>query len=366
MHHRQWGLLFVVLTALLTASTALLANSGGRATVANAGNTGAPGESLTCITCHSTSTSFDPVEVQASFLDQNGMPALLFIAGETYTLTIAIQHTGSPAGFGFQATILDGEDNSVGNFSNPSANTQIAQTTGAISRQYVEHGGGTSASNVFTVDWTAPFISGPVFVYAAGNAVNFDGGTGGDGAAVEALTFSQQQSILVFDDREEFLAATAAFVASAPYTVGDTPAEPFTSGDVSFVSGASSSLNFANWTGVDFPQDNDVELALNGTEDLDILANVGLVSAMGVDFEDLSGGNTPSTFTVTGLDNNDLPLFGFQFDTPDLDRDFIGVWSSEAFKTLRIRESSAANENEFFGTVFSTLAPIFQDDFEAP
>ena len=49
----------------------LNSNSGGRATVANAGNTGAPGDQAnTCITCHGTSAAIQ-VNLDIEVADEN-------------------------------------------------------------------------------------------------------------------------------------------------------------------------------------------------------------------------------------------------------------------------------------------------------
>lgn len=165
--------------------------------------------------------------------------------------------------------------------------------------------------------------------------------------------FVSNTIVALFDQREAFLEITDVQVASDPYVVLSQPSEPYVSGDVAFSTGASSSLFFASWP-ADFEGDNNIELALNGVEDLDIQSEAGPVFALGVDFDDESGGTTPSTFTVTGLLNGS-ELFQFEFTTPPSGgRNFIGVRSNSPFDTLRIREDQPVNENEFFGTVYAS------------
>lgn len=356
----------VAFVMLITASIAVSANSGGRATVANSGNTGAPGESVVCGTCHATSTAFGDISAQMDVIDGLGMPATLLIPDQVYTITITVLHTGAPAGFGFQATVLDQDNRSVGTLSNPSSNTQFAQTTGADGRAYAEHNG-VSPSNTFSFDWTAPTGTGVITFYVTATAVNGNGATSGDGGGFGQSSSARLRSLLLFDQRQPFLDQTEAGIASAPYAEINDPPEPFVSGQIAFTAGPMSSLFFADWQGADFPQDNDVELAINGNEDLDVESTVGPVFSMGLDFDDIGGGTTPSTFTVTGTDDDEF-VFEFSFDTPDPARSFLGVWSTVAFDALSIRETSTANENEFFGTVFTGQTRLpdlpFADGFE--
>jgi len=141
----------------------------------------------------------------------------------------------------------------------------------------------------------------------------------------------------------------------------------FESGQITFEAFGTALLNFGNF-GADFPDDNDIELGLFEKEDLDIALTEGFIFAMGIDFDDRSGGSTPSTFTVTVF-AGDNPLASFQFETEPLpDQNYIGVWSAATFNRLEIRESSAANENEFFGTVsiseISLPGRLYTDRFE--
>ena len=173
---------------------------------------------------------------------------------------------------------------------------------------------------------------------------------------------------LLFTDRERFLSATGASVASAPYSVVNQPPEPFQSGQVTFDAIAPSSLNFADWP-ADFPDDNDIELAINDKEDLDIAMAEGFTFAMGIDFDDASGGSTPSTFDVT-VKAGDTTIGQLQFQTDQLPaQNYIGVWAQAPFDRLEIRETTTANENEFFGTVSTSQQPlpppIFADGFES-
>lgn len=188
------------------------------------------------------------------------------------------------------------------------------------------------------------------------------------------ITFSSAHAggTQVFFDRPTFLNTTRASIASDPYVEANGPAEPFESGEVAFRSGGISSLFFGEWP-ADFPGDNDIELALNDFENLDILSLVGPVYAMGIEFDDASGGPTPSEFTVRALDEDGQAVATFVVATPgDPADNFIGIWSAVPFVTLEIREASDANENEFFGAVFTSLdpapeldSPFFEESFSS-
>ncbi|MFK7828730.1 MAG: hypothetical protein AB8B57_03015 [Congregibacter sp.] len=206
---------------------------------------------------------------------------------------------------------------------------------------------------------TTPHDSGRDFV---GGGVLIQDNAAGAQSPDECLNaFTPSLSVALFDQRHAFLEITDVQAASDPYVVLNRPDEPYVSGTVAFSTGTDSSLSFAAWP-ADFQGDNNIELALNGIEDLDIHSEAGPVFALGVDFDDESGGTSPSTFTVTGLLNGG-EQFVFEFTTPPSGgRNFIGVRSSVPFDTLRIREDQAVNENEFFGTVFTSTAFVRDSD----
>jgi len=170
-----------------------------------------------------------------------------------------------------------------------------------------------------------------------------------------------------YTDRTRFLGATRALRASAPFAPANAPPEPFRSGDVVFDAIAPATLHFGDWP-ADFTADNNVELAINDQEDLDVSMAEGFVYAMGIDFEDPSGGSTPSTFDVI-VKTGDAQFARFEFATQEPpEENYIGVWAREPFDRLEIRETTTANENEFFGTVSISREPlprfVFEDGFE--
>jgi len=138
-------------------------NSSGRATAAGAGNTGAPG----------------------------------------YGVAFNVVSGGTPAGYGFQATALDGSNNKAGDFSNPIAGTQIA-TAGA--REYAEHVG-VSPMGAYGWQWTAPAAgTGSVTFYGIGNAVNGTGNTSGDVGNTVPVTITLTEGVAMPISLAEFTA----------------------------------------------------------------------------------------------------------------------------------------------------------------
>lgn len=186
----------IVLTIFGLAFLAFIftSSSGGRANAANSGNTGAPGESTTCVTCHNTGGSYNPSLSIQVFSPGTTTPVTAYTPGVTYDMEVMISSVGSPAGFGFQMLALNGSNANAGTWSNPSSNTQISSVG---SKSYVEHGVGFtySTSNTFTMKWTAPTTgTGNVTFYSSGNAVNGNGGTGGDAGTTNTLMINEAAS----------------------------------------------------------------------------------------------------------------------------------------------------------------------------
>lgn len=174
-------------------------SSNGRATAANSGNTGAPGESQVCGNCHSGG-GFGPVNVSIQvFQPGTTTPAPGYIPGQQYDIRVTVQNTnGNPGGYGFQLTCLTTiGNNPLSGYTNLASNVkQKLVTTGAFNgRTYVEHNG-VLANNQFNFSWTAPSAgTGNVTFYSAGNAVNATGSTGGDNGGSTSLVFPEIQSL---------------------------------------------------------------------------------------------------------------------------------------------------------------------------
>jgi len=166
-------------------------NSNGRATVANSGNTGAPGEN-TCGQCHSGGNYNASVNIQM-FANGATVPTTQFVAGNTYTVKVTVSNSvGNPFGYGFQFTALtDGESAPISGYSSLASNVKqktITVQNAFNGRTYLEHNGVTS-NNVFQFNWTAPAnLNEAVTFFASGNVVNGTGSTGGDATANTSLT----------------------------------------------------------------------------------------------------------------------------------------------------------------------------------
>ncbi len=173
---------FYTFFILLSMGYVFLASSGGRANAGDDGNTGAPGEGgIVCASCHNGG-SYGAISEILEVRDAGGAIVTDYTPGDTYTVTLTLAAaTGTPGGYGFQMTALDFQNNNVGTWQNLGANVQEAPAANVGGRIYVEHGGGTSASNVFTMEWVAPAASaGEVTFYYIGNLVNGTGGTDSD------------------------------------------------------------------------------------------------------------------------------------------------------------------------------------------
>jgi hypothetical protein len=98
-------------------------SSSGRATAANADNTGAPGTSQTCGSCH-TGGSYGTVTASIQiFAAGTTTPVSAYVGGTTYDMKVTITAaSGTPVGYGFQMTCLT----TPGNASVANAYTNLA------------------------------------------------------------------------------------------------------------------------------------------------------------------------------------------------------------------------------------------------
>ncbi len=194
--------IYTVFIVLLLAVLSL-SNRNGRAGNQNWGNTGAPGDetlsngqSRTCVTCHNTSSAVQ-VTLAIEIKDEmgNSITDNGYVPGEIYDVKVSINAAvGTPAGYGFQMLALNAEEGvdaaEVSTWTNLGSNVKSSFASNT-NRTYVEHNG-MSTTNEFMMKWMAPAdLSGPVTFYAAGNGVNDNRSTTGDGAAVKRLTITQ-------------------------------------------------------------------------------------------------------------------------------------------------------------------------------
>lgn len=159
----------VILVTLLSTSAFIIKSSGGIA-----GFTNSPGEA-NCSACHGggTSTSFGTTITSTPVFSSN-----TFSPGVTYTIAVNVAAIGFNR-FGFGCEILNENGNNVGNMQNPGAGVSIVNAgngrKNAIQNAPKLGAGATS----FLFEWVAPF-SDTATIYAAANAVNVNGSTGGD------------------------------------------------------------------------------------------------------------------------------------------------------------------------------------------
>lgn len=177
-----------------------MGNKNGRASSANRGNTGAPGDETslgqpkTCLSCHNQGPITASLAI--TVLDNNNQPVTQYHPGQQYIASVKITGMGTTIqGYGFQMIALrDAGNTDLDGFTDVNPNNyKIATITNG--RTYAEHDN-ISGSNTFNVKWTAPAAgTGSVTFYASGNAINGNGTTSGDGAGFSNLKLTEAASV---------------------------------------------------------------------------------------------------------------------------------------------------------------------------
>lgn len=199
-----------ITSTLLLAFAGLLAmgNRNGRAASQNRGNTGAPGDEVlsgqprTCASCHGGGIT---AALAIAVLDAAGNSVTQYVPGKSYQAKVTITATGTGlSGYGFQMIALRNNGNvDLDGFSDPGNNNYKIATI-SNGRTYAEHDN-VSNSNTFTVPWKAPVAgTGSVTFYSAGNGVNRDNNSGGDGAASAKLVLTESGTVSSNDLSESF------------------------------------------------------------------------------------------------------------------------------------------------------------------
>jgi len=117
------------------------------------GRTGAPGDGL-CTDCHNPS---NPLGLDGEF-SLTGFPTEIS-PGETYSISVVVRNNnGLAQRNGFQAVVLDAENNNIGDLTTSGGNP-TTETNAGNGREYVEHRPAINFENNevnWTFDWTAP------------------------------------------------------------------------------------------------------------------------------------------------------------------------------------------------------------------
>lgn len=175
----------------------LMGNRNGRAASQGMGNTGAPGDETiggtprTCVGCHNGGPIVASLALQV--LDDAGNSVTQYTPGKQYTAKVTITASGNAnLGYGFQMIALRDNGNvDLDGFTDPSTTNNFKIATIANGRTYAEHNG-ISTPNTFEVPWKAPAAgTGNVTFYAAGNGVNRNNNSSGDGAAAIKLQMTE-------------------------------------------------------------------------------------------------------------------------------------------------------------------------------
>ena len=115
-------------------------------------HTGAPGDGF-CTECHNPS---NPLGLDGEF-SLSGFPTVIN-PGETYSISVVVRNNnGLAQRNGFQAVILDGSANNIGDITTTGGNP--ATETDSNGREYVEHRPAIDFANNevnWTFNWTAP------------------------------------------------------------------------------------------------------------------------------------------------------------------------------------------------------------------
>lgn len=200
-------LLFVALAAAI--ALAAFFNSGLRGTRVDASAfgpaptyTGAPMEA-NCTACHG---SF-PVNSGTGNVQISGLPRA-YAPGQQIPVTVTVNQSDGVL-YGFQMTSLDPLGRNAGSYILPTASPQPLQVdTGfvnGIERKYIEHTiNGITPTQFGTKSWQFTWVAparrvGKIGFYAAGNAANSDGGTGGDYIYTTSASMLAGPAIANFD-----------------------------------------------------------------------------------------------------------------------------------------------------------------------
>jgi hypothetical protein len=177
--------IFLLSLAILTGG--LILSSGiNRSSGSPGGKSGSPGDGADCSQCHSSTVKTKDGWITTDIPDEGYKP------GGVYTITLTASQTGISR-FGFELTAEDAAKAKTGTF-DTGGNNEIALVNQSKAITHRSSGiAATNGSKSWSFKWTAPVIgTGEVGFYAAVNAANADGGTGGDAIYTTNLKVDEQ------------------------------------------------------------------------------------------------------------------------------------------------------------------------------
>lgn len=169
----------IVIPVFLIAT--LNSNSGGPASAGNGNKTGGPGSAgSTCASCHSGGIQGTTMRIALRKKSNNTDVGTSYNPGATYIVKITGNHP-SLTTFGFQMMSLKPGNTQAGSYANL-GNNHHTKTQGGVVLVEQHHPLSKTGSEFSTeFEWVAPETgTGNVTFYGVLNAVNGDGGTGGD------------------------------------------------------------------------------------------------------------------------------------------------------------------------------------------
>lgn len=176
---------------LLAAVFYFAAFSSGPARGGGGDRTGSPVANGTCGSCHNGGDFGAATSIE--LLDGDDNVVTEYEPEGLYRLRISIATATAPGGYGYQAVVLtDADDAQAGAFGGNPQGFGVTVANGG--REYLEQRS-VSAESSIVASWVAPPAgTGPVTAYAAGNAVNTNGGTTGDQVALATLNVAEAAS----------------------------------------------------------------------------------------------------------------------------------------------------------------------------
>jgi len=151
--------------------------------------TGSPLATRQCESCHQGGTY--QTQANAVLVDAAGEMQTAYRPGEAYRLVFTATTAVDPTALGFQAVVLNNDDEQAGSYGSLEENLRLRSRNGV---EYVDHTGRISRDTI-SVAWIAPDEgTGTVDVYAVINAVNANGGTSGDTPDEVRLTLAEVEA----------------------------------------------------------------------------------------------------------------------------------------------------------------------------